>query len=270
LFVWWFSTGAVLYVIGLPPRTFRWSMAVATSVALLSLYGLWSSNSELTPSSAYAAFTFALLVWGWHEMSFLTGIVTGPRTTECPERQGDRAKLWPAVETVLYHEVAILLTALAIYSLVADGPNKTGLWTFVILWVMRLSAKFNVYLGVPNLTEEFLPAHLKYLKSYFCHRSMNLLFPLAITLSTVVTAMLVSAATAPGASDFEITRDTFLATLMGLAVLEHWFLVVPIPSASLWTWGLASRDDYQQLHKLKDQRSKRDQRDAGDTVSATA
>ena len=27
----------------------------------------------------------------------------------------------------------------------------------MVLWVMRVSAKLNVFLGVPNLTEEFLP-----------------------------------------------------------------------------------------------------------------
>jgi G3E family GTPase len=28
---------------------------------------------------------------------------------------------------------------------------------------------------------------------------------------------------------------------MALAILEHWFLVLPMPSAALWHWGLASR-----------------------------
>ena len=34
---------------------------------------------------------------------------------------------------------------------------------------------------------------------------------------------------------------TFLATLMTLAILEHWFLVLPLPSAALWSWSLHSR-----------------------------
>ncbi|MGQ3058344.1 MAG: DUF3623 family protein, partial [Nevskia sp.] len=33
----------------------------------------------------------------------------------------------------------------------------------------------------------------------------------------------------------------FLATLLSLAVLEHWFLVLPIPADALWRWGLSSR-----------------------------
>lgn len=241
LFAWWFLTGAVLYIIGLPRTTVRWSMAGASIVALGALATLWQTAGDTSPAAAYTAFMAALLVWGWHEMSFLTGVVTGPRTTEAPRRVRGRAGLWPAIETLLYHEVAILLTGLVLFAMLWGSPNEVGLWTFVILWVMRISAKLNVYLGVPNLTEEFLPTHLTYLKSYFCRRSMNLLFPLSVTLSTIATWVLITeAGTAGGA--FEQTAATFLATLMALALIEHWFLVVPLPSAALWSWGLWSRE----------------------------
>lgn len=242
LFTWWFLTGAVLYVVGLPRTTVRWTMGAATLVAVAALAVLWQTSGDTSPGAAYAAFLSALLVWGWHEISFLTGLVTGPRTTESPRMLGGRAGLWPAIETLLYHELAILLTALGLFAMLWGSPNETGLWTFVILWVMRISAKLNVYLGVPNLTEEFLPPHLTYLKTYFCRRSMNLLFPVSVTLSTVGTFMLISeAGTAAGV--FDKTAFAFLATLMALALIEHWFLVVPLPSAALWSWGLWSRED---------------------------
>lgn len=246
LFSWWFLTGAVLWLIGLPRTTVRWSMAGATIIALGALAALWQTAGDTSPVAAYIAFLAALLVWGWHEMSFLTGLVTGPRTSEAPRHTRGRAGLWPAVETLLYHEAAILVTGLLLYAMLAGSPNEVGLWTFVILWVMRISAKLNVYLGVPNLTEEFLPAHLTYLKTYFCRRSMNLLFPLSVTLSTIATWLLIGeAGTATNA--FDTTSFTFLATLMALALIEHWFLVVPLPSASLWSWGLWSREDEQGL-----------------------
>ena len=242
LFTWWFLTGAVLYVVGLPRTTVRWTMGAATLVAVAALAVLWQTSGDTSPGAAYAAFLSALLVWGWHEISFLTGLVTGPRTTESPRMLGGRAGLWPAIETLLYHELAILLTALGLFAMLWGSPNETGLWTFVILWVMRISAKLNVYLGVPNLTEEFLPPRLTYLKTYFCRRSMNLLFPVSVTLSTVGTFMLISeAGTAAGV--FDKTAFAFLATLMALALIEHWFLVVPLPSAALWSWGLWSRED---------------------------
>jgi G3E family GTPase len=48
-----------------------------------------------------------------------------------------------------------------------------------------------------------------------------------------------AAAHAP--SQFARSGETFLATMMTLAILEHWFLVIPLPAGKLWQWGLASR-----------------------------
>ena len=62
---------------------------------------------------------------------------------------------------ILYHELAIVATALAVVAVTWGGANQVGTWTFLLLWAMRLSAKLNVFLGVPNLTEQFLPEHLR-------------------------------------------------------------------------------------------------------------
>ena len=246
LFVWWFSTGAVLYAVGLPRSNVPQLITTASFAAVAALYGLSVTSADGSIAGAYCAFTCGLVIWGWHEMTFLTGVITGPRTTALPGREGEiakvRAPLGASIETVIYHEAAIALSLALAAVLTWDGVNQTGFWTLVILWVMRLSAKFNVYLGVPNLTEQFLPEHLVYLKGYFCRRPMNLLFPLSVTVSTGVAGLLILAALDPAATDFEAASRTFLATLMTLAVIEHWFLVVPLPSADLWTWGLASRE----------------------------
>lgn len=241
LLLWWFSTGAVLYVVGLPKRTFGRSMAVASALAVLAVVGVVVSSADTTALGAYCAFTSALLVWAWHEMSFLTGLVTGPRDAPCPPDSKAWRRFAYATQTLLYHEVAILLTAVLLVVLTWGAPNQIGVWTFLALWVMRLSAKFNVFLGVPNLTEEFLPDNLVFLKSYFRKRPMNLLFPVSITVSTVVTWALWKEASAADASEFVVAGYTMLAALMALAVLEHWFLVLPLPAAALWSWGLKSR-----------------------------
>ena len=52
---------------------------------------------------------------------------------------------------------------------------------------MRLSAN----LGVPNLAEELLPEHLHDLKSFLTRKPMNLLFPVSVTVSTLIAALLV-------------------------------------------------------------------------------
>ncbi|MEQ9608092.1 MAG: putative photosynthetic complex assembly protein PuhE [Kiloniellaceae bacterium] len=241
LFVWWFSTGVIIYLDGLPKQTFRWSMLGATLLFAGSLYGLAATSADDSVAGAYWAFTFGLTAWGWQEISFYMGYVTGPRKEVCPEGcRGWRHFLHP-IQTSLWHELAIIASAAAVIAVTWNGANQVGTWTFMILWWMHQSAKLNVFLGVRNLNEEFLPEHLAFLKGFLTKRSMNLLFPVSITVSTVALTWLVQLAIAPGASAFEVAGFTFLATMMGLAVLEHWFLVVPLPSAVLWHWGLASR-----------------------------
>ena len=122
-----------------------------------------------------------------------------------------------ATQTLIYHELAILGTALVVLTLTWGAPNQFGAWTFAILWLARLSAKLNVYLGVPNLTEEFLPRHLEYLKTYFRNRPMNLLFPISVTLSTLLTILCVGHAIAPKATSFEATGWTLLSSLMSVS-----------------------------------------------------
>ena len=71
------------------------------------------------------------------------------------------------------------------------AANQFGTWTFLSLWGMRLSAKLNVFLGVRNLGEKFLPAHISYLTSYMRRRPMNwLVSALSVTGGTLVVALL--------------------------------------------------------------------------------
>ena len=241
LFVWWFSTGVIIFLDGLPERTFKWSMIGASVVLGVSLFGLAQTATDISLTGAYLAFTFGLLAWGWLEISFLMGYVTGPRKEACPEDCQGIRHFWHGVEVVLWHELAIVATFCAILALTWASPNQVGLWTFVVLWLMRQSAKLNVFLGVRNLSEEFLPEKLAYLKRYLNKRPMNLLFPVSVTLSTVICVMLFDRAFAADASAFEATAFTFTAVMLALAILEHWFLVLPLPAARLWHWGLKSR-----------------------------
>jgi len=242
LFIWWFSTGIILYLDGLPRRTFRWSLLGASFVLAVALYGLAASSAEASPAGAFTAFTCAVLVWGWNEMAFLMGYVTGPRKAPCPADCRGWRHFGHAVQTILYHELAIVASAAVVVALTWGAPNQIGLWTFMILWWMRLSTKLNVFLGVANLAEEFLPAHLEYLTHFFTRKPINLLFPVSVTLSTLVTAWLIQNGLAPDNSAFETSGLMLLASLMVLAVVEHWFLVLPPPAMLLWGWGLRSHE----------------------------
>ncbi|MEM7041805.1 MAG: putative photosynthetic complex assembly protein PuhE [Pseudomonadota bacterium] len=241
LFVWWFSTGVIMYLDGLPQRTFRWSMLGATVILGICLWGLADTANDATVRGAYLAFTCGLLVWGWQEMAFFMGYITGPRREPCPEDSSGWRRFGHALQACLWHELAILVAAVAVLWLTWGGANQIGAWTFLMLLGMKLSAKLNVFLGVRNLNEEFLPEHLSFLKSYLTEKPMNLLFPISVTISTAIAVILGQKALAADASSFEAAGYTFLTVLLALAILEHWLLVLPLPAAALWHWSLASR-----------------------------
>ncbi|MCB8839092.1 putative photosynthetic complex assembly protein PuhE [Aurantimonas sp. VKM B-3413] len=245
LFVWWVSTVAIIYLDGLKRWTFKYSMIGATVIFAIALIGLYTSARDASVTGAYLAFTFGLLAWGWQEMSFYMGYVTGPRKQPCPEDCKGLKHFGHAVQTSLYHELAIIAAAAVVVWLTWGAPNQIGMWTFMVLWWMHQSAKLNVFFGVRNLNEEFLPEHLEFLKGFLNKKSMNLLFPFSVTISTVITALLVVAAMSADASMFERAGYTFLAVLMALAILEHWMLVLPMPAGAIWSPALKSREDRQ-------------------------
>ncbi len=248
LFLWWFSTGAILYLDGLPRRTFRWSVAGASVVLIAALFALYKTANDTSISAVYCAFACALLVWGWVEITFLMGFITGTRTTNCPPGSSGWPRAWYAFQTILYHEIALLVGALLIASLTWDAPNQLGILTFAILWISRQSTKLNLFLGVRNLSEEFLPDHLRYLQTYFTRRSMNPLFPFSVTAGTIAAVMLWKAALVSDVVVGEAISLTFMATLLTLAMLEHWFLILPINFGALWEWSMGSRRKSMKSH----------------------
>lgn len=240
LFVWWFSTGAIIWLDGLPRRTFKWSMAGASVIAAAGFWGIARSAGGTELSDAYLAFASVLAVWAWLEISFYMGWVTGLQTRRCPHGCSGWRHFGHALRANIWHELAIVAFLAVIVWMSVGAENTVALWTFVILWWMHESARLNVFLGVRNLNEHFVPDHLDFLKGFLRKAEMNLLFPVSVTVSTVVCTMLVMQA-ATGATAFEQAAATFLAAMMALAILEHWFLMLPLPSQNLWNWSLGSR-----------------------------
>ena len=76
--MWWFSTGVILYLNGLPRRTYPVSLFAATAlmIALVGLIYLVRDRHDLW--GAYLGFTAGVLIWGWLEMVYFMGLVTGP------------------------------------------------------------------------------------------------------------------------------------------------------------------------------------------------
>jgi putative photosynthetic complex assembly protein 2 len=230
---WWCSTGLILYLGRLPHRTFSSSLGVASALLVpTSLMLHWSSQST-SLAGACVAFGAALLIWGWLEISFLLGIITGPRRSACHAGCHGLPHLLHAIEAILYHELATIAAALLVACLTWHAPNLTGLWTFLILWAMRISAKLNLFLGVPNTGEIMLPTHLKYLAAFFRRRRFNALLPVSLTLAALLCVMLVGAACS-GPWNFGTYQLSLLATLAGLALVEHCMLMLPVRADAPW------------------------------------
>jgi len=241
LLLWWFSTGVILYLNGLPRETHKWTMLSATVLLGVSLLGVAATASDTRVTGAYLAFTAALMIWAWQEVGFLLGYVTGPRRRACPAQARGWRRAGHAVMAILYHELALIVLGAAVLALTWSKPNQVALWTFGALWLMRLSAKLNVFLGVRNLNEQFLPEHLRYMHSYFRQRPSNGLFPISVIAVTALAAAAWHSAVKTSFTAFEVTACSFVAMLFSLALLEHWFMVLPLPSEKLWNWGMRSR-----------------------------
>ena len=240
IFIWWFATGVLLLLNGMPRTTFAWSILISSGLAIAAFYGLAHTANRASVFNSYCAFSCALLIWGWHELTFLTGWLTGSRKFACTEASG-----WPrfkqAVAAIIWHELGILVSGVAIIALTWNAANQIGTLTFLVLWVMRISAKLNLYFGVRNLSEEFLPAHLTYMGSYFRKRAMNGFLPFSIAAASLVLAGLMTLAFSAGVTRAESVGYGLVSAMLAMAILEHFLLVLPLPSTALWRWALRGR-----------------------------
>ena len=240
IFVWWFSTGLILKINSLPRRFYRAIFAISIVTLVLAFWGLDISSQEATIAGAYCSFTCAIIIWGWQELAFLLGYITGSRRSDCPLNTGGLLRAWYAFQTINYHELTLLGLGVVLFFINLESINQTGFWTYIILWGMRQSTKVNIFLGVLNFNEAFLPQHLKYLITYFRRRAMNLLMPFSILASLLFLIPIWSRA-ASEASLYEMTSSALLGTLLALGLLEHLFLVLPFPNEWLWKWGYKNK-----------------------------
>ena len=237
---WWICTGVILFLNHLPKHTYRWSFLAATGLLVVSLALLPAVSAQATKGAAIVGFGLALVIWGWLEMGYLMGLVTGPHSAPCPPQADSGKRFRLGVATSLYHEIAVLVLAASVVALTWGAPNQVATMTFITLWLMRWSAKLNLFLGVRNYNWDWLPEHLGYLDSYTRRRRMNALFPVSVAAGLVVTIVLFRAAL-NGSNAFEVVSSSLVGTLVALAVLEHCFLVLPLRDAALWQWAVPAK-----------------------------
>ena len=254
-FVWWFSTGAVLLLVGRTGYGSALKLVSAGALLLAGLYAIAVSADDITAGGAYAAFTGTILLWGAQEIAFLAGWVTGPRPQRCPADARGWQRLSLALQAILYHEAALLACGAAILALTSGSGNATALWTFAALWVLRQSAKINLFLGVPVTNDELMPEPVQFLKTYFARKPVSLFFPLSVTLAIAALVIMVQRLVEVAATPFEIVSLTLVSTLFALGVIEHWFMLLPLPAITLWGWGMGSQvseDEMEQGGDIKD------------------
>ncbi|SLN58191.1 hypothetical protein ROJ8625_02937 [Roseivivax jejudonensis] len=239
LFAWWFSTGAILVLVRRADRAEAGRRATIAALPLLVLgaAGLWASAGAADVGAVYLAFLSALAVWGWIELAFLTGTITGPNAHVCPRHLPEWERFLRAWGVLAYHEMLLAGAFLGLWALTRDAANAVGFWTFAVLFFARISAKLNLFLGVPRINTEFMPRALAHVPSHFRKAGVNWLFPVSVTGLAAATAVWITLLTTAG-TPAQTAGFALLAAMTGLALLEHWFMVLPLPDEKLWRWML--------------------------------
>ena len=235
LFVWWFSTGAILWAVKRADGQGRGAhgrvVLCALPVLVAGVAGAIVSAADA--SAVYLPFLSALAIWGWIELSFLTGCVTGPARGPMPFCATEGQRFRAAWDALAWHELLLTAGLVALFLLTRNAANELVFWTYAVLWGARISAKLNIFLGVPRINVEFLPRPLAHLPSYFRRGPVSWLFPVSILVLTAAVFCWVERIATTGETGFAL-----LATLTGLALLEHWLMVLPLPDERLWRWAL--------------------------------
>ena len=171
IFVWWFSTGAILYAIRRVDYSSKISHKAFTFCCLpLLIFGIISfliSLNSTTIFDIYLSFVSALLIWGWFEIAFLSGVITGKNKKICDNNIKGWERFNLAWKTINYSEFSLLFITFIMYLLVKDSLNNFGFLTFIILYLARVSAKINFFIGVPYINFEFFPKPISHMKSLF-------------------------------------------------------------------------------------------------------
>lgn len=239
LFVWWFSTGIILWRVRVADngRARDHVTSVVLGLPLLVLGGMAAVASlpRLSANGTYLAFLAALALWGWIELAFLSGVITGPNRDPCPAGIGTGERFWRAVGTIAWHELMLVATLVILGLISWQAANPFAFGTFSLLFVARIFAKLNLFLGVPRINTQFLPRPLAHIASHFRVGRVSAFFPLSVSALTVLCALLLERAINVENSGMAVGY-ALLTCLCLLALMEHWFMLLPLPDEKLWRW----------------------------------
>jgi putative photosynthetic complex assembly protein 2 len=235
--LWFFSTALVVALDHRARGRIALALTGGAACAAVAVIAILAPSHDAF--AAYASFTAAFVIWGWHELSFLTGAVTGPRREPLPEGATGWTRFRLSAATVIHHELALATTLIVLLTVSIGQPNIAGTAAFALLFAMRLSTKLNIFAGVPNFSSDILPPQLVYLKSYFRARPAGWVMLASLAATIGITIWLGSSALAAD-GDAAVTWS-LLTGLAVLGMIEHLFLVMPIGDTALWRWAIPAQ-----------------------------
>jgi len=239
LLAWWFGTGIILLMVRLPQNKFPIARGFWTIISLAALFFIAKSMRDNSNSSTYIGFLSTIVIWGWHELAFLTGWICGSRKIKLEPNLQFWSRFKQSVEAIWHHELALFINLIVLLALQVGQPNHTAICTYTLLWLMRLSSKLNLFFGVPQVGEQYLPKHLTYMASYFRKCSGGPFFFFSMSISSIIWALIIFQAQS---GQVEITLHwVLLAALLGLAIVEHILMMIPFSIESVWGWALRNK-----------------------------
>lgn len=242
LFLWWFLTGAILYMVKWADykgqKFHKFLSLMLFPFLLFGVYGFFHTLNDYSVIDVYLAFISALLIWAWFELAFLTGMLTGPNNMEKPSDVCGFERFVLAWRTVAYSEIVLFVVLLMLLVATLGKPNSFGFLTFLVLYFCRLSAKINLFFGVPKINTEFLPMPVRHLATHFKVAPTSWFYPISILSLLLTSAFWVQNCIINLENQAGLIGFSFLAALTILALLEHWFMVLAVPDAALWRWML--------------------------------
>ncbi|MFK7890026.1 MAG: putative photosynthetic complex assembly protein PuhE [Granulosicoccus sp.] len=229
---WWVGTAVVLYLQQRIQVVGTSLVLTLTAVALSSIAALKLCSLGMSTWQSYGGFTAAIVLWGCLELSYFTGLVSGVHKRHCPQNCNNSRRFRLALGASIWHEISVVAAAALVIALCASENNPTGLYTFAVLWLMRWSAKLNLFWGVPNFSTDWFPQHLAYVHSYMRRSPVSVFFPLSVLLATAVSIRLMMSTL--DASPEHALSTALPCVLLMLAILEHLFMALPIADTALW------------------------------------
>ena len=237
---WWLLTGLALLLVH-QPKTIAHRGFIGHSVLTLVAWLCMPLNVVSTsPIGVAGGFLLGLVIWGWLELSYLLGYVSGPNHQVYRGGPSTWRRFKGALATTIYHEAAVVACVAMLAVMSVDQPNQTAFFTVTVLCVMRWSAKLNLFFGVREFNDRWLPNHLRYLTSYLRIGKSSALLPASAILGFLVTYEIYALADQVNVIAYQLSLY-LVASLMLLASIEHIFLLFPVNEAALWRW--AKRDD---------------------------